>query len=83
LVTSSGLDWTIVRPPRLTHGPLTGRYAVAVGRMPPGAGATAAISRADLAHLLLEEVERGAHVGHIVGVARARAAAALQTSRAS
>src|SRR2546422_1402079 len=25
LVRSSGLDWTIVRPPRLTNGPATGR----------------------------------------------------------
>ena len=28
VVTDSGLDWTIVRPARLTHGPRTGQYRV-------------------------------------------------------
>lgn len=28
----SGLDWTVVRPPYLTDGSLTGRYRTAVGR---------------------------------------------------
>ena len=26
IITQSSLDWTIVRPPRLTNGPLTGTY---------------------------------------------------------
>ena len=31
IVTVSGLDWTIARPPRLTNGALTGRYRVENG----------------------------------------------------
>jgi uncharacterized protein YbjT (DUF2867 family) len=66
VVMESGLDWTIVRPPRLTHGPLTTHYAVEDGRLPPG---RRIVSRADLAHFLLEELERGAHRHQIVGMA--------------
>ena len=47
----SELDWTIVRPPRLTDKPLTGNYRTAVGRNLRG-GTT--ISRADVAHLMLQ-----------------------------
>ncbi len=65
-VRASDLDWTIVRPPRLTNRGLTQRYGVADDRMPPGRGS---VSRADVAHLLLEELEQRAHVHHVVGMA--------------
>src|SRR5450631_624358 len=45
VVLASDIDWTIVRPPRLTNGPLTGRYALAVDRMPRG---SVSVSRADV-----------------------------------
>jgi uncharacterized protein YbjT (DUF2867 family) len=67
VVRASGLDWTIVRPPRLTDGALTRAYGVADDRMPPAARST--ISRADVANFLLDELERPAHVGRIVGLA--------------
>jgi putative NADH-flavin reductase len=66
IVTASDLDWTIVRPPRLTNGPLTGRYQVADGRFPPG---RRTLSRADLAHFLLDELDQRTHVRRIVGQA--------------
>lgn len=72
VVGASGLDWTVVRPPRLTNGPLTRAYGAADGRMPPAARLT--ISRADVADFLLDEVERPAHLRRIVGVASVRAA---------
>jgi hypothetical protein len=34
IVFASGLDWTIVRPPRLTDGPHSGRYRVCEGHLP-------------------------------------------------
>ncbi len=71
VVTASGLDHTIARPPRLTNGRLTERYAVEDGRMPRGGSS---VSRADVAHFLLEELERGAHVGRVVGMASGRSA---------
>jgi putative NADH-flavin reductase len=66
-VIASGLDWTITRPPRLTHGPLTGRYRVENEHL-PGRSALASISRADLADFLLSELEGGTHTHHIVGI---------------
>jgi putative NADH-flavin reductase len=65
-VMASGLDWTIVRPPRLTNAPLTGHYHIEKGRMPRG---SLSIGRADVAHFLLGEVKRDAHVRQIVGMA--------------
>src|SRR5512133_3346616 len=72
IVSASGLDWTIARPPRLTDGVLTRAYAVADDRMPPAARLT--ISRADVADFLLDEIQHPAHVRRIVGLASARAA---------
>jgi putative NADH-flavin reductase len=68
IVMESGLDWTIARPPRLTNGPLTGRYRVADDQL-PNRSALASISRADVAHFLLSELEQRLHIHHIVGVA--------------
>jgi putative NADH-flavin reductase len=72
IVTASELDWTIVRPPRLTMGSLTARYAVEDGRMPPG---RQSISRADVAHFLLDEVEHAAHLRRAVGITSTKAPA--------
>ena len=32
ILSDSGLDWTVVRPPRLTAKPLTGTYRTAYGQ---------------------------------------------------
>jgi hypothetical protein len=48
IVMASGLDWTIARPPRLTNGPLTGRYRVENGHLPDRSALTS-ITRADVA----------------------------------
>ncbi|MFJ5230457.1 NAD(P)-dependent oxidoreductase [Kitasatospora sp. NPDC088391] len=65
-VLASGLDWTIVRPPRLTNGPLTGAYRTAHGRNLRG-GST--ISRADVADSMLRAAADPDTVGQILGVA--------------
>ncbi|MHB8417434.1 MAG: NAD(P)-dependent oxidoreductase [Myxococcales bacterium] len=67
VVRDSGLDWTIVRPPRLTNGPLTGTYRTALGENLRGG---TSISRADVAHLMLRAVAQPELVGQIVGIAR-------------
>ncbi len=64
---SSGLEWTIVRPTRLTNGALTGAPRAEVGHLPRGAQG---ISRADVAHFLLGAAERGEHVREVVGLSR-------------
>jgi putative NADH-flavin reductase len=70
-VRASALEWTIARPPRLTNGPLTGRWLAADDHMPPGA--LFSTSRADVAHFLLDEVERPEHVRRVVGVSSPKA----------
>jgi putative NADH-flavin reductase len=62
-VNSSGLEWTILRPTRLTDGPLTGRYAVSAGRP-----ATSSVSRADVAAAMLRAVEERLWVGEAPAV---------------
>jgi len=70
IVTASGLDWTIARPPRLTNGRRRQRYGITDDHLPPGSGGgAAAISRADVADFLLNEVEHPAHLRRIVGIA--------------
>ena len=64
---SSALDWTIVRPPRLTNGPPTQGWQVAEGHLPRGGKSS--ISRADVAHCLLEEAKRTAPSRRLLGVA--------------
>jgi len=50
-VKSTALDWTIVRPPRLTDGPRTGRYQVKINRQFRFGGFT--LSRADAADFMI------------------------------
>ncbi|GAA2293694.1 SDR family oxidoreductase [Nonomuraea roseoviolacea subsp. roseoviolacea] len=65
LVAESGLDWTVVRPPMLTDGPLTGRYRTAAGtHLERGSR----ISRADLAHYLLHHLDDRDAWGRVVEI---------------
>ncbi|GLU48663.1 NAD(P)-dependent oxidoreductase [Nocardiopsis ansamitocini] len=62
----SEFQWTVVRPPRLTDGPLTRVYRTTVGG---NVVRGSSISRADLAHALLALSRDPASVGRFVGVA--------------
>jgi putative NADH-flavin reductase len=55
---ASDLDWTFVRPPRLTEGPATG----AVESDPHVSTRSTTMSRADLATHLVDVLEQGLHV---------------------
>ncbi|MEU9618611.1 SDR family oxidoreductase [Streptomyces sp. NPDC088846] len=65
-LAGSATDWTSVRPPKLTNGPLTGKYRTVIGGSPRG-GRT--ISRADVAHAMLALTDDPAAVKQGVGVA--------------
>ncbi|MEU4836084.1 SDR family oxidoreductase [Streptosporangium sp. NPDC023615] len=65
-IAESGTDWTVMRPPRLLNGPVTGRYRTAVGANLP-AGRT--VARSDLAHAMLAVLDDPATVGRTVGIA--------------
>jgi nucleoside-diphosphate-sugar epimerase len=66
LLAASGLDWTAVRPPRLTDRPANPSYRTALDRNVRG-GALA--SRADVAASMLAALARPETVGHALGVA--------------
>jgi putative NADH-flavin reductase len=66
ILRDSGLDWTVVRPPRLTNKPLTGTYRMVYGRnLPRGFF----ISRADVAHLMLRMLEQPETIKQTIGIA--------------
>jgi putative NADH-flavin reductase len=66
LLRDGSLDWTAIRPPRLTNGRLTRTYRTAIDRNVPH-GLT--ISRPDVAHLMLTVLQQRETVHHSVGVA--------------
>ncbi|WP_406453675.1 NAD(P)H-binding protein [Streptomyces sp. NBC_00876] len=65
-LAASATDWTAVRPPKLTNGPLTGVYRTVIGGNPRSGRS---ISRADVAHAMLALTNDPAAVKQGVGVA--------------
>ncbi|RFU40154.1 NAD-dependent epimerase/dehydratase family protein [Actinomadura logoneensis] len=63
---ATGIDWTIVRPPRLMDGPPRGAYRLGLDRTPPRART---IRRADLAGAMLDLADDPKSVGHVAWVA--------------
>jgi len=59
LIRESHLDWVIVRPGVLTNGNRTGRYKVLVD---PKAWRNGLISRADVAHFLIQQIDNDAYL---------------------
>jgi putative NADH-flavin reductase len=62
---ASELDWTMVRPPRLTDKPYTGKYRVREAHLPRFGFK---IARADAADFMIKVVENRSSIGKIVGV---------------
>lgn len=65
-IRESGLDWTILRPPRLTGKPRTGRYRTATNQQVRGGSS---ISRADLADAMLRAAADPSTIGTTIGIA--------------
>jgi putative NADH-flavin reductase len=65
IITGSGLDWTILRPPQLTDKPHTGKYRVRDGHLPPFGFN---IARADVADCFLKTLPDSTTIGKILGV---------------
>ena len=61
----SELDWTILRPPRLSDKPRTGKYRVREGHLPCFGFK---ISRADVAEFMISTVQNGGTIGKIIGL---------------
>lgn len=68
LIVQSTLDWVIVRPPRLTNGPYTGRYQS--GNDITKRTLLASISRADVADFIVNQLDgRGQSIVSVVATA--------------
>jgi len=66
IIERSELDWTIVRPARLLDGPATGSYRTVTNGLVPKGGT---ITRADVAHLLLDALTHERFIRELVSVA--------------
>jgi putative NADH-flavin reductase len=66
VVRQSNLYWTVVRPPRLTKGRLKNEYRFAVNEWLPNC---LTISRADLAHFMLQHIQDANTYQSVVEVA--------------
>lgn len=64
ILTESRLDWTIVRPPRLTGHAHTGKYRVRDGHLPVFGFN---ISRADVADCMIRTAGDPSRIGKIIG----------------
>lgn len=61
VLRASGLDWQVVRAPRLTTAPYTGRYRVGW----VGVNASTSLGRADLAEFLLKQIDSAEFTGQM------------------
>ena len=66
VLADSGLDWTVVRPPRLTGKPATGRYRTAYGQNLRGG---VSVPRADVAHYMLNALDQPDTIKQAIGIA--------------
>ncbi|MFT3839070.1 MAG: NAD(P)H-binding protein [Myxococcaceae bacterium] len=69
VIAGSRLEWTVVRPPRLSQRRSSGGYRAEDGKMP---GHARSVSREDVAWFLVDGAERPAHVRRVVGIGGAR-----------
>jgi uncharacterized protein YbjT (DUF2867 family) len=67
VLAGSGLDWTVVRPPRLTGKPATGRYRTAYGQNLRGG---LSVPRADVAQYMLSVLGEPDTIKQAIGIAR-------------
>jgi putative NADH-flavin reductase len=66
VLAGSGLDWTAVRPPKLTGKPLTGSYRIAYGRNVRGGWS---VPRADVAQYMLRVLDQPETIKQTIGIA--------------
>jgi len=66
VLRESAMDWTVIRPPRLTNGPKRRRYRIAFGR---NVRRGLSISRADVADFMLRTVDDPRTIKQVIGIA--------------
>ena len=66
LVTASDLDWTVLRPPRMTDSAPDGQSTYSLGEPPDSTGM--AITKEEVARVMLDTVENGRYIRELVHV---------------
>jgi hypothetical protein len=66
IFTNADLDWTMVRPPRLTDKPYTGKYRMREGHLPR---LGLKVSSANVADLMSKLAENHASIRKVLGIA--------------
>jgi uncharacterized protein YbjT (DUF2867 family) len=66
ILRDSDLEWTVIRPPRLLNGRLTRKYRMAYEQ---NVRAGMFISRADVAHHMLEVLNHPETAHRVIGIA--------------
>ena len=66
VIRGSGLEWTVVRPPKLTDKRLTGSYRTAYGQNLRGGWS---VSRADVADYMLRVIDQPETIKQFMGIA--------------
>lgn len=70
IVRQSGLDWVIVRPAAFTDGAALGKYKHGFG--PDEANLSLKISRADIAHFMLQQIDNDRYLHQTPGLSDTR-----------
>lgn len=73
-IMASDVEWTLIRPPYLTDDPVSGAYVSDFGTQT--AGLTWKISRADVAHSMLDALQLRSHVRRAIGLSYTQTASA-------
>lgn len=73
LIKGSGIDWTIVRPPRLVDKPATGNYRMAIDTF---SDRGMVISRSDVAGFVIDNLSNPAIIKRTVEVYEGKGTAA-------
>jgi len=60
ILMASKIDWTIIRPVRLTKGPMRANYRVGNAKL--SLGLNPRISRADVAHFIINELQNNRYI---------------------
>jgi putative NADH-flavin reductase len=66
ILRGGDLEWTVIRPPKLTDKPLTGRYRTTFGQNIRGGWS---VPRADVAHLMLRVLDQPETIDQVIGIA--------------
>jgi uncharacterized protein YbjT (DUF2867 family) len=66
VVTASDLDWTVLRPPRMTDSAPDGQSTAMLGEPPDGSGMT--ITKEEVARVMLDTVENRRYIRKLVHI---------------